>query len=216
MRELKISVIALTKHRIETRRYLPVGKPSILNLFPKSRSLVASTAASTPEIWQIHQQEWVSLCNIWWLPLWNDNAIGRHYARDAFNGWDVTTLGTRGFSSRAMRSFVGSRPTLLRPKTRAAKPQEKTFRAGHFLRLDQNRKPRMKSLWHPGQDFTAVKVKTGCINVNNIEQRTEFSQKQQQQKRQNTDSSRSFLTELDKNAFQYTASCFYQGHPTRL
>ena len=23
-------------------------------------------------------------------------------------------------------------------------------RAGHFLRLDQNRKPRMKSLWHPG------------------------------------------------------------------
>jgi len=29
------------------------------------------------------------------------------------------------------------------PKTRAAKPRE-------FLRLDQNRKPRMKSLWHPG------------------------------------------------------------------
>ena len=24
------------------------------------------------------------------------------------------------------------------------------FRAGHFLRQDQNRKPRMKSLWHPG------------------------------------------------------------------
>ena len=22
--------------------------------------------------------------------------------------------------------------------------------AGHFLRLDRNRKPRMKSLWHPG------------------------------------------------------------------
>ena len=24
------------------------------------------------------------------------------------------------------------------------------FRAGHFLGLDRNRKPRMKSLWHPG------------------------------------------------------------------
>ena len=41
--------------------------------------------------------------------------------------------------------FVGRRP-----KTRAAKPREKTFRAGHFLRLDRNRKPHIKSLWHPG------------------------------------------------------------------
>ena len=24
------------------------------------------------------------------------------------------------------------------------------FLAGHFLRLDRNRKPGMKSLWHPG------------------------------------------------------------------
>ena len=148
VRELKISVIALNEDRIETRRYLPVGNPSILNLFPKSRSLVASTAASTPEIWQIHQQEWVSLYNIWWLSLWNDNAIGRYYARDAFNDWDVTTLGTRGFFSRAMRSFVGRRPTILRPK--AEDTRGKTFRAGHFLRLDRNRKPRMKSLWHSG------------------------------------------------------------------
>ena len=38
----------------------------------------------------------------------------------------------------------------LRPKTRAAKLREKTFRAGDFLRLDRSRKPRMKSLWHPG------------------------------------------------------------------
>ena len=45
------------------------------------------------------------------------------------------TLGTRGFFSRATRSFVGHRP-----KTRA----------GHFLRLDRNWKPRMKSLWNPG------------------------------------------------------------------
>ena len=38
------------------------------------------------------------------------------------------------FLSRATRSFVGRRP-----KTRA----------GHFIRLNRNRKPRMKSLWHP-------------------------------------------------------------------
>ena len=40
-----------------------------------------------------------------------------------------------GFFSRATRSFVGRR--------------QKT-RVGHFLILDRNRKPRMKSLWHPG------------------------------------------------------------------
>ena len=27
---------------------------------------------------------------------------------------------------------------------------KKNFRVGHFLRLNQNRKPRMKSLWNPG------------------------------------------------------------------
>ena len=84
---------------------------------------------------------------------------------------DRDTLGTRGLFLRATTSFVGRRP-----RTRAAKPREKTsgiqgisvcenaknnltniqpsrlswtyaFRASHFLRLDRNRKPRVKSLW---------------------------------------------------------------------
>ena len=70
------------------------------------------------------------------------------------------TLGTSGFFSRATRSFVSRRP-----KTRAAKPREKNFGTqgitllalnvnffshGLLLRLSWNRKPRMKSLWHPG------------------------------------------------------------------
>ena len=66
------------------------------------------------------------------------------------------TLGTRGFFSRATGSFVSSATGRevfgRRPKTRAAKPREKTFRVGHFLRLDRNGKPRMKSLWHPGYE----------------------------------------------------------------
>ena len=51
----------------------------------------------------------------------------------------TSTLVPEIFFSRVTRSFVG-----LRPKTRASKPR------GHFLRLHRNRKPRMKSLWHPG------------------------------------------------------------------
>ena len=47
---------------------------------------------------------------------------------------------TRDFSSRVTRSFVGRRPTRLRLK------------AEDFLRLDRNRKPRMKSLWQRGYD----------------------------------------------------------------
>ena len=57
------------------------------------------------------------------------------------------TLGTRGFFSRATESFVSSAAGRhvfgRRPKTTSGG-------AGHFLRLDRNRKPRMKSLWHPG------------------------------------------------------------------
>ena len=30
------------------------------------------------------------------------------------------------------------------------------FRAGHFLRLDRNRKQRMKSLWHPGYSYSKL------------------------------------------------------------
>ena len=65
--------------------------------------------------------------------------------------------GYQRFFSRVWRgasSAAGRHVFSLRPKTRAAKPREKTFRAGHFLRLDRNRKPRMKSLWHPGYMFS--------------------------------------------------------------
>ena len=64
----------------------------------------------------------------------------------------------RGASSAAGRLVFS-----LRSKTRAAKPREKTFRAGHFLRLDRNRKPRMKSLWHPGYSFSRNKEEKKCL-----------------------------------------------------
>ena len=57
-------------------------------------------------------------------------------------------MGTRDFISRVTRSFVGRRPTRLERRSREKKLF--AFRAGHFLRLDRNWKPRMKSLWHPG------------------------------------------------------------------
>ena len=48
--------------------------------------------------------------------------------------------------------FVGRRPTRVRPK--AGERHERRSRekklAGHFLILDRNRKPRMKSLWEMG------------------------------------------------------------------
>ena len=57
------------------------------------------------------------------------------------------TLGTRGFFSRATGSFVssaaGGHVFGRRPKARAVLE-------GHFLRLDRNRKLRMKSLRYPG------------------------------------------------------------------
>ena len=48
--------------------------------------------------------------------------------------------------------FVGRRPTRVRPKAgeRHERRSREKKRAGHFLILDRNRKPRMKSLWHPG------------------------------------------------------------------
>ena len=49
---------------------------------------------------------------------------------------EISTLGTRGFLSRASGCFALSA---------AGRIHE-----GHFLRLERNRKPRMKSLWHPG------------------------------------------------------------------
>ena len=59
------------------------------------------------------------------------------------------TLGTRDFFSRVTWSFVGRRPTRLRPSAKDT--------SGEAARLDlifgwfdRNRKPHMKSLWHPG------------------------------------------------------------------
>ena len=62
-----------------------------------------------------------------------------HSARiKAWSIWDrySPTLGTRGFFSRATRSW-------------SRRPEANTS-SGHFLILDRNRKPRMKSLWNPG------------------------------------------------------------------
>ena len=59
----------------------------------------------------------------------------------------TTTLGARGFFSRATGSFVSSAEGQIHERRSG---ENKAFRAGHFLRLDRNRKPRMKSLWHPG------------------------------------------------------------------
>ena len=50
------------------------------------------------------------------------------------------------------RFFLVFDEELSRPSTRLRPKAEETSgeAAGHFLRLDRNRKPRMKSLWHPG------------------------------------------------------------------
>ena len=58
------------------------------------------------------------------------------------------TLGTRDFFSRVTWSFVGCRPTRLRPS--ATDTSGEAARLDLILRLDRNRKPRMKSLWHQG------------------------------------------------------------------
>ena len=70
------------------------------------------------------------------------------------------TLGTRGFFSRATRSFVVRRPTRLRPK--AEDTSGEVFRGGHFLRLNRNRKPRIKSLWHPGYFYISQSREACC------------------------------------------------------
>ena len=41
--------------------------------------------------------------------------------------------------------------------------EKKSFRTGHFLRLDRNRKPRMKSLWHPRHSFSRNKEEKKCL-----------------------------------------------------
>ena len=49
--------------------------------------------------------------------------------------------------------FVGRRPTRVRPKAEGTSGE-----AAHFLRLNRKRKPRLKSLWHPGY------ILTGYVN----------------------------------------------------
>ena len=83
--------------------------------------------------------EYSAICKLYW-----------HFLRKHINFVELVTVmrihasplalsgvGTRGFLERATRSFVGRRQADW-PKTRAAKP------------YNRNRKPRMKSLWHPG------------------------------------------------------------------
>ena len=41
------------------------------------------------------------------------------------------------------------------------------FRAGHFLRLDRNRKPRMKSLWHPRYTPPDLLARISKVNPSN-------------------------------------------------
>ena len=41
------------------------------------------------------------------------------------------------------------------------------FCAGHFLRLDRNRKPRMKSLWHPGYTPPDLLARISKVNPSN-------------------------------------------------
>ena len=50
--------------------------------------------------------------------------------------------------------FVGRRPTRVRQKAENTSDEA----ADHFLRLDRNLKPRMKSLWHPG--YTLLHIHT--------------------------------------------------------
>ena len=56
-------------------------------------------------------------------------------------------LGIRGFFSRATRSLVGRRPTRLRAKAEDKSGEATRKNPDHYLRLDRNRKPRMRSLW---------------------------------------------------------------------
>ena len=70
-----------------------------------------------------------------------------------FNSNCITaTLGTRSFFSRVTITFA----RLWRPKTRER---------GYFLRLNQDRKPRMKSLWHPGYNVANFVIKFRVHNT---------------------------------------------------
>ena len=59
------------------------------------------------------------------------------------------TLGTRGCFSRATGSFVLSAEGRIH--------ERRSFSRGSLFKTDWNRKPRMKSLWHPPRVFTHKK-----------------------------------------------------------
>ena len=143
---------------------IPYSRPKRSDLYTLSWSKILFTAAHShiAHIWQaVPPPPRASLSSgcLSSLFLWS-----RNFATMGTQ-WRLTspTLGTRGVFSRATRSFVGHRPTRLRPKTEDTcdeAKKAKIFRAGHFLRLDRNRKPRMKSLWHPGNTSPLYWYKT--------------------------------------------------------
>ena len=63
------------------------------------------------------------------------------------------TLGTRGF-------FLACDEELRRPQ--AEDTSGEVFRGCHFLRLNRNRKPRMKSLWHLGYFYISQSREACC------------------------------------------------------
>ena len=67
------------------------------------------------------------------------------------------------------------------------------FRACHFLRLNRNRKPRMKSLWHPGQvlsDLKSDKSKVASVKPKRKHCRKRIPQSGTGEKRKNSINSR--------------------------
>ena len=68
----------------------------------------------------------------------------------------TTTLGTRGFFSRATGSFVLSAEGWTDTIGKAARKNLEAFRVCQFLRLARNQKPCMKSLWHPERLYEQV------------------------------------------------------------
>ena len=73
-----------------------------------------------------------------------DSDLRQKFVKKFYN-LSINTLGTKGFflACDGELRFVGRRPTRVLPKA-----EDMSGEMGHFLRLDRNRKPLMKSLWH--------------------------------------------------------------------
>ena len=73
------------------------------------------------------------------------------------------------FFSRATRSLVGRRPSRLRAKAEDTSGEATRKNADHYnLRLDRNRKPRMRSLGHQGYPSVGVTNKGNWKMLNQI------------------------------------------------